>query len=162
MSDIRDQIEQQRGWLERLAQRVPGFRGYYDSENRREADKQVRDWGVARLDALVSHLHDATKAAELGDMDRYQELVNQVEKLRNEMRHADRGYSGFFDEIKWDDPALLDAIYERDQALVERIETTLEAGAAGAAVDELRTEIREISQALRDREHAILGLGGRH
>ena len=161
MSDVRDRIDEQRGWLERLAQRVPGFSGYYDRENRREADKQVRDWGVACLETLVSQLHDATKAAELGEMDQYQELVNQVDKLRNELRHADRGYSGFFDEIKWDDPAMLDAIYERDQVLVERIETTLEAGAAGASVGELRTEIREISQALRDREHAILGLGGR-
>lgn len=157
MSDVRDRMTEQRGPLERLVERIPGFRGYRDRERRREADKTVRDWGVQQLESLIAHLHDATKAAPLEQMDAWQEAVNQVEKLRNELRHADRGYAGFFDETKWDDPALLDAIHEHDAALVERIDATVDAGSGGAPLEELRTEIRQISEALRGRERAILG-----
>ncbi len=158
MTDVRERIEQQRNALERLVQRIPGFRGYREREGRREADRVVRDWGVQRLETLISHLHDATKQAPLEQMDTWQELVNQVEKLRNELRHSDRGHAGFFDEVKWDDPALLHALHERDAALVERIDATVDAGTGGAPLDELRAEIRQISEALRGREHAILGL----
>ena len=43
----------------------------------------VRNFGVSRLDRLGSELAEATKRAPLEQMDTYQEVTNQVEKLRN-------------------------------------------------------------------------------
>ena len=54
MADIHGTIDTQRNALERLVQRIPGFRGYYDKENRREADKLLRDYGVTLLDHVIA------------------------------------------------------------------------------------------------------------
>ena len=78
MADLNRVIRGQRNVLERLIQYVPGFRGYLDKENRREADRLVRDFGVSRLDRLGSELAEATKRAPLEQMDTYQEVTNQV------------------------------------------------------------------------------------
>ncbi len=161
LTDLKRVIREQRNVLERLIQHVPGFRGYFDKENRREADRLVRDFGVSRLDRLVSELAEATKRAPLEQMDTYQEVTNQVEKLRNALRYADQGYSGFFQEIKWDSEEVLQEVYCYDLELVEDIEALF------ARVDEedvepdaLRREVVELQRRLEDRRATILGLTG--
>ncbi len=159
MSDLLQTIRDQRNPLERLAQWIPGFRGYFDRENRREADKLLRDFGVTRLERMVSDLHDATKAAPLEQMDEFQEVVNQVERLQNELRHSDRGYSGFFSEIKWDDEDALAEVYERDAELVEKLVELSERTASGDfELAALRDEVRELQRAHADRRNGILDL----
>ena len=159
MSDLEQTIRDDRNAVERLGQAVPGFRGYFDRENRREADKLLRDFGVTRLERMVSDLHEATKRAPLEQMDEFGEVVNRVEKLRNELRNADRGYSGFFDEVKWDTDEALDAIYAQDERLVDRLVLLSEQVASGDfALDPLREQLRTLERAHADRRLAILGL----
>ncbi len=43
MSDLYDQIVNQRGSFEQLLARLPGFRGYVDKGARRTADRMLRD-----------------------------------------------------------------------------------------------------------------------
>ena len=161
LADLTRVIRSQRNALEILIQRVPGFRGYFDSENRREADRLIRDFGVSRLERLVSELTEATKRAPLERMDEYQEVTNQAEKLRNALRHADQGYSGFFQEVKWDGEAALQEIYCQDLDLVEDIEA-LCAGISDGDVEleQLRRELIGLQRRLTDRRAAILGLTG--
>ena len=159
MSDLEQTIREQRNPLERLVQWIPGFRGYFDRENRREADKLLRDFGVTRLERMVGDLHDATKAAPFEQMDEFQEVVNQVEKLRNELRHCDRGYSGFFDEIKWDDPDALADVYERDELVVEKLIELSERTASGDFdLAALRDDVRALARVHEDRRNVILQL----
>lgn len=159
MSDLEQTIRDDRNAVERLGQAVPGFRGYFDRENRREADKLLRDFGVTRLERMVSDLHEATKRAPLEQMDEFGEVVNRVEKLRNELRNADRGYSGFFDEVKWDTDEALDAVYAQDERLVEQLVLLSEQVASGDfALDPLREQLRTLERAHADRRLAILGL----
>ena len=159
MSDLEQTIRDDRNAVERLGQAVPGFRGYFDRENRREADKLLRDFGVTRLERMVSDLHEATKRAPLEQMDEFGEVVNRVEKLRNELRNADRGYSGFFDEVKWDTDEALDAVYAQDERLVDQLVLLSDQVAAGDfALGELREQLRTLERAHADRHLAILGL----
>jgi hypothetical protein len=44
MSDLYDQIASQRGSLEKLAARLPGFGGYIERATRRQADRMLRDY----------------------------------------------------------------------------------------------------------------------
>lgn len=159
LSDLDGEIREQRNALERLIQRVPGFRGYFERENRREADRLLRDFGCSRLGRVISELTDATKAAPLERMGAYQETINQAEKLRNALRHADQGYSGFFQETKWDREDMLIAVYARDLELVDDIEA-LCAGLETADLDPeaLRRELVALQRRLEDRRAAILGL----
>ena len=79
-ADRRDAIWEQRNPLEHLVQRIPGFRGYFGRENRREADRLLREFGVDHLDRVISELQRAARGAGLADLGTYGELIDQVEK----------------------------------------------------------------------------------
>lgn len=162
MAKVNETIREQRNALERLASRIPGFRGYIDREARREADKLLRHHGATRLERVVRELHEVAANSALDQLNDLHELMNEVEKLRAELRYADRGYSGFFDEIKLDSSARLDAVYEKDERIVDQIEQI-----AGQVSDvefqaaSVRAVVKRLGLALADRRTAILGLGSR-
>lgn len=161
MGDAHDLILDQRNWLERIVQRVPGFRGYFGAENRREADRVLRDFGVTRLDQVVSLLQEHAKEAALEDLQELRDVINGVEKVRNELRFADRGYAGFFSEIKWDAEDLLDAVYRNDEQIVESaLALAVVVEAHDYRVGDLRLELRALERALSERRSSILGLLG--
>ena len=162
MAKILETLHEQRGALERLGARVPGFRGYLGREERREADKLLRDHGAARLECVVSDLHEAVAKAALDEMGEYQVLIAQVEKIRAELRFADRGYSGFFDEQKLDSDAALDAVYAQDERIVAQVdELAAQVSDADFSPAALRGNVKRLGLALADRRNAILGLGSR-
>jgi hypothetical protein len=149
VSDVNQMIRGDRNFVERIVQLVPGFRGYYDRENRREADRLVRKFGVSKLDQLP-----------LAEKNDYQECVNQAEKLRNALQYSDRGYSGFFSEVKWDRPERLAAIYERDERIVGLIATLAESLTDGAIpLPDLRKELVSLQRSVEERRDVILNLG---
>ncbi len=160
MADLNEIIRRDRNFVERIGQLLPGFRGYFDRENRREADHMLRMSGTSKLDEMIALLHELTKAAPLAEKDDVQECVNQAEKLRHELRYSDRGYSGFFSEIKWDRPDRLAAIYERDEAIVVGIATLLDRLAdSDLPLAELRRELISLQRAVGERRNVILNLG---
>jgi hypothetical protein len=162
MAKIKETIREQRNPLERLVTRIPGFRGYADREARREADKLLREHGAARLERVVRELHEVAANSALDQLNDLHELINDVEKLRAELRYADRGYSGFFDEVKLDASAALDAVYEKDERIVDQIE---QIGGQVADVEfqaaSVRAVVKRLGLALADRRTALLGLGSR-
>ncbi|UCE87426.1 MAG: hypothetical protein JSU66_06865 [Deltaproteobacteria bacterium] len=160
MSNPNETIRGDRNLVERIVQLVPGFRGYYDRENRREADQLIRKFGVSKLDQLIAELHELTKNAPLREKDDYQECVNQAEKLRNALQYADRGYSGFFSEVKWDRPERLAALYERDEQIVALISTLAESLVEGGIpLPDLRAELILLQRTVEERRDVILNLG---
>jgi hypothetical protein len=161
MADLNQTIRDDRGFVERIVQLVPGFRGYFDRENRREADHAVRMCATKKLDHIIAELHDLTKRVPLGEKDECQECVNQAEKLRHELQYADRGYSGFFSEIKWDRPNRLSAIYEFDERILGTINTLTERALEGTVpLAELRKELISLQRDVGERRNVILNLGG--
>ena len=162
MAKVRETIRAQENALERLASRIPGFRGYRDREARREADKLVREHGARELERIVRELHEVAAKSALDELEDVSEIVSQAEKLTRELRFADRGYSGFFDDVKLDSEQALDAVYERDERVVAQIAeiaTQLESGELRVAA--LRALFKKLGLALADRRGAILGLGSR-
>jgi DNA-directed RNA polymerase specialized sigma subunit len=162
MARVRETIREQRHALERLVGKIPGFRGYHEREARREADKLLREHGANRLERVVRELHEIAANAALDELEDLHELLNDVEKLRAELRFADRGYSGFFDEVKLDASPSLDAVYEKDERIVEQIE---QVAAQVADVEfqaaSVRAVVKRLGLSLADRRTAILGLGSR-
>jgi hypothetical protein len=115
----------EQNWLERLADAVPGLKGYRDKEARRDTDKCFREYLADRIDRARRSLDDikATLVEEgqlerLDEIDRYSQ---RLLKIANLMRHATYGYSGFFDQVKIQE-AELDRIYQYDLSLVADVE----------------------------------------
>ena len=118
-------MSDQRNWLERLGEKIPGYGGYVTKERRRDVDKLHREHLADRLRAakqplneLMRELSSSGRLFEVGPVDRVLKKIDQVE---NRVRFASYGYAGFFDAVKIQEPQL-DAIYRFDLALVEKVE----------------------------------------
>jgi len=140
MTDFQGQIESGRGKLKELLLKVPGFKGYIEMEDRRTADKLLRDVVAARFQEMVDKLTEIqTEFVDRGDLAYLDDLETIVVKLRtfiDRINHAAYGYTGFFSAIKID-PEKLDRLYDYDQALLDGTEIM------AAAMDSLASAVDE-------------------
>jgi hypothetical protein len=114
-----------RNILERLVDKIPGFKGYQNREMRREVDKMQRDWIANQLDrarqGLQGKIRDWTRAGALDSLNDAASLEKLLDRFANRVRHADYGYSGFFDAVKVFE-AELERLYEFDLNLCTVVE----------------------------------------
>jgi hypothetical protein len=156
--------------LEKLANAIPGFRGYRERELRRDADRQQREHLASRLEANKKALNElADQATRGGALD----VINDVETARKRLdrvaarlRYAERGYSGFFDAVKVDE-TVLGRVYQLDLSLLEGVdavrtatEAARAAGPAGArpALPAVTTAVDALDARLNDREAVLRGV----
>ena len=162
-------MSDQRNWLERLGDKIPGYSGYVERERRRDIDKLHREHLADRLRAAKQPISDAVRELtsggrlmEIGPLDRAQKKIDQAE---NRVRFASYGYGGFFDVVKIEE-AQLDRLYQFDLALVEKVETIerhgreLSSKAAPAeglkqAATELERAVDELNRSFDERHRVI-------
>lgn len=169
MSDPLGKITEGKDLIGRIRNFLSGFTGYLDRENRREADKLLRQTIAQRYEEQWDRISQLQR--QLISEGRL-ELVDDLEaaniKLRafvDRARHASYGYSGFFDAVRVNE-AELTRIYEFDSALLENV--TKLAGAVDnvgasigtdglpAAIRNLVTLSQDSVDAFNRREEVIL------
>jgi hypothetical protein len=115
-----------RNWIEKIAKSIPGFKGYYKKEERRETDQQLREKIAKKLknvkDVLNEKGRKITKSGDLSLLDQIASIDKKLEKLIDSIQYANYGYGGFFDqkEISIDK---LHSIYEADLTLTEWVKS---------------------------------------
>ncbi len=129
MPEPRDHTKD-RGWIESILRKLPGFKGYLEKEYRRDSDALQRAWLADRLqrskralDAYGRTLVDAGKLEPLVLVDR---LKGRLDKNIGRIRGAMQGYSGFFDLVQVDETRL-DKVYEHDIAMMDLVDTLADA-----------------------------------
>lgn len=150
MSDPLGKITEGKDLIGKIRNFLAGFVGYVDRENRRDADKLLREmiaqqyeeqWG--KISELQRQLV-AEKSLELVD-----DLEAAAIKLRafvDRVKTASYGYAGFFDSVRIHSDEL-DKIYTFDLALLEGVETLSSAVdnvAASIGTDGLPAAIRHL------------------
>ena len=65
-------------------------------------------------------IKDVTRRSDLKQLTEYGDVQKYFEKVINNIRYSDRGYTGFFDLIKVKEDEL-DVIYEKDLEIVESV-----------------------------------------
>jgi hypothetical protein len=167
MEPILDKARAAQNALERIANSVPGFRGYREKELRRDADRLQREFVASRLDLNKKALNEMTNAAtRSGDL----AVINDIEAARKRLdrvaarvRYADRGYAGFFDTVKVDEAAL-GRVYEIDLGLIQGVEAVEAAARAVGttsvkeAVVAMIAQIEALDAQMTDREAVLNGL----
>ena len=150
MTDFQGQIEEGRGKLKDLLLKIPGFKGYIKMEDRRTADKMVRDVVADRfqeqLDRLTGVMSEFVDRGDLELMDKMEGVAVKMRTFIDKIRHATYGYSGFFDAIRIDE-SKLERLYEYDQALldgIDKVGETLENLAAEVDTDKIKTLIANL------------------
>jgi len=135
LDDLTEKVQSSQTKLEELMSKIPGFGGYKQKEQRREADKLLRLY-VARqyqeqLTRLSNIQYALTSQGGLNALKSVATLERGVTKLQlliDRIKTASYGYAGLFDAIKVDED-VLDRLYEFDQAMlggVDKIAATLD------------------------------------
>lgn len=164
--DIKEKAREQMNWLERLLHKIPGFKGYYEKELRRDSDRLQRDFIVKQLRQVKSSMNGVLQAASRQkDFEFLQAcdlFVKMLDSSIGAIRYADQGYSGFFDLLKIGE-AELDAVYELDAKIVDaalgfgdegkKLATT--PGASG--LEPLREELARINAWFEQRTALLKG-----
>jgi hypothetical protein len=156
MSDYQQQIQDDRGPLKNLLSKVPGFKGYLEKEDRRTADKLMREEIASRygkvlnkLDAVQTRMIDQ---GQIDHIDTLEAVVTKVQTFIDRIRNAAYGYSSFFSATKIEE-ADLERIYEYDQSLLEgapKMEELLLSVEAAENEAELQSLLDEMNHQARE------------
>jgi hypothetical protein len=171
-NDLYSRIVADRGSLEELGAKIPGFRGYMEMSARRQADRMIRDEVARRLRQQLTRLVNVEKvlldAGGLSYMSKTRSAKTKFQTFIDRIASDTAGYSGFFDAIKIDEDDLA-VIYSFDLALldyVNKFSTALDAfqnaATANQGVDEqiriLDALTIEANQAYSLRENVLLDI----
>lgn len=122
MTDGFEEAKARRSWLERLVDKIPGFRGFQDRELRRDVDRMQREHlskEAGRLKNKVrSKARAYTDAGKIGALHLFDRLDRRLDGLSQAVRFADYGASGFFDVVKFGESEL-EELYRFDLTLVD-------------------------------------------
>lgn len=172
MSELYDRIVSERGSLERLVARLPGFRGYVDNKARRTADRMLRDHIADQLSQRISRLVRIEKmlldSGGLSFMTETQSAKTKLQLYHDRVAAAVPGYSGFFAAIKIGAEEL-EKLYSFDEAQVRYLDqfdaalTELESAVnAKEGIDEAISKLDQLTVEANDafslRESVITGL----
>jgi hypothetical protein len=138
MSDLYDKVVSQQDILKKLIAKIPGFKGYFEMVDRRQADKVLREVIADRFQALWVRLstiqRDMVKAGKIDTIDDLEEAAIKLRTFVDRVKTASYGYTGFFDAIKINE-AELTQLYQYDLTMVEL------GDAVSAAIDNLEASV---------------------
>src|SRR4051812_47838883 len=158
-----------RGWIESVLRRLPGFKGYLEKEYRRDSDALQRSWLADRLqrakpalDAYGRTLVDAKKLDLLPQLDRFK---SRLDKSIGRIRGAMQGYSGFFDLVEVNE-TLLERVYEQDVKTMDAVDTLATSmeklsqatAETPAPFPQLDDQLSQVDQAIDHRQDMLKGL----
>ncbi|MEM0123877.1 MAG: hypothetical protein QXH39_06130 [Conexivisphaerales archaeon] len=154
MSDIRKEIEDNRGAAKKLELLIPGLKGYRKYDDLRVADDLLRHQVADKLDQARKNLESVRKQmAIVGDVSNITNigsLISQLQELGGKVLYAQQGYAPLVASIRIDDKKL-NELYEYDYEFVNAA-FTLASLTAGITYDPstIRSQIQTVSSAIDD------------
>ena len=173
MTDMMQNVSGQMDPFKKLASFIPGFNGYVERQNRRDADKLVRETVARRFEELwkrTSSLQsDLVSAGKIEFVDDLEKCAIQLRTFIDKINTAARGYSGLFDAVKINEKEL-EKLYNFDLAFfdladqighgLDNVEASLGDDAAlPAAIRNVATLGRQAVDTFERRTEAITGSG---
>jgi len=173
MSDLFDKVTGQMDFVKKLASYIPGFKGYIERQNRRAADKLLRESVADRYEELwtrTSNIQtDMVNEGMIALIDDMEQAAIQLRTFADKIRRATYGYAGFFDAVKINEPELAQ-LYQFDLAFYDvagQIDRALDNIEASMGDEEgLKAAIRNLISLTReavktyDRRYAMINGGG--
>ena len=124
MSDPLSKLHTPRGGLEKLADSIPGYKGYKQKEMRREADRILRETLARKYEEQWSRLNGVQKrllkSGGIEYMDEVESAANKLRGFIDKLKTAAMGYGGIFSAVRVKE-AQLDQLYQFDSALNDGI-----------------------------------------
>ena len=156
MGDLYDRVTSQQDVFKKLVSKIPGFEGYIERENRRSADKLLRETIAARFQALWQRIsgiqRDLVNAGRINLLDDVEQAEIKIRQFIDRVNTATYGYAGFFDAIKIRQDTL-EQIYQYDLTLVnlaDQLSSAADNLEASLDSDGLPAAIRNLVQKAQD------------
>ncbi len=138
MSDLFDRVTAEGDALKKILSKLPVFSGYFERQNRRAADKLMRETIANRFEEQWKRISSVQRSLiSEGGIQYVDDLEAAAVKLRqfiDRVRTASYGYAGFFDSIKVNEEELAQ-IYDYDLTLLNLVDEV------GRAIDNLETSL---------------------
>ena len=173
MDEFFQKVTSQVDPFKKLASYIPGFGGYVERQNRRDADKLLRDTVARRFDEQwkqASQLQvDMVNNGLIQYVDDMEKASLQLRTFIDKISTAPRGYSGLFDAVKINEKEL-EAIYQYDAAFfdladqvshaLDNVEASLgDEAALPAAIRNVTSIARLAVETYNRRTEAVTGNG---
>ena len=173
MDQFFEKVTSQQDPFKKLMSFIPGFSGYIDRQNRRDADKLLRDTVARRFEEQwkrTSQLQsDMVSSGMIAYVDDMEKAAIQLRTFINKITTAPRGYSGMFDAVKINEKEL-EAIYQFDAAFfdlaeqvgraLDNVEASLaDEAALPAAIRNVTSIARLAVETYNRRSEAVTGSG---
>jgi hypothetical protein len=170
MSDLFNRITDDQDIIRKLFSKIPGFSGYVERENRRAADKILREAVANRFEELWQRISsiqtDLISAGGLEFIDDIERAAIKIRQFIDRIRHASYGYSPFFNATKVNEEELA-KVYEFDLALLEHVdiisgaidnvETSIGTDGLPAAIRHLASLSQETVDLFNQRSEVLMG-----
>lgn len=121
MADFFQKITENQGSVEDLVRKIPGFSGYLEKEDRRNADRLLREQLVRIFEEQLGDFtrlqNELVNSGGIMHMERVQTIDTKMRTFIDRIESAAQGYAGLFDAIKVKEDALA-RLYAFDQALL--------------------------------------------
>ena len=162
MSDFFGRVTGDQDPFKKLASYIPGFSGYIERENRRAADKILRDTVARRFEEQYKRLSalqtDIISQGNIEFIDDLEKAALLMRTFTDKIRNATYGYSGLFDAVKINEEELA-KIYNYDTAFFEiadQIKNALDTvEASTGAIEGLPAAIRNLVTLARQAVNAF-------
>jgi hypothetical protein len=171
MEDFFQKVTSQQDPFKKLASIIPGFSGYIERQNRRDADKILRDTVARRFEEQwrrASQLQsDMVSNGQIAFVDEMEKAAIKLRTFIDKISTAPRGYSGMFDAVKINEKEL-ESIYQFDAAFfdlaeqvgraLDNVEASLgDAAGLPAAIRNVTTLARQAVETYNRRSEAVTG-----
>jgi len=168
MSDLFERIKSEQNPLEKIVSKIPGFDGYMERQQRRSADKILRETIADRFEEQWQRIsalqEDLVNQGELSYVDDLEKAALKLRTFIDRIRRASYGYAGFFDAVKVNQEELT-RIYQYDAAMLEmvdeigraidNVEASIGTDGLPAAIRNLVTRARESVELFNRRKEVI-------
>lgn len=171
MEEFFQKVTSQQDPFKKLASIIPGFKGYIERQNRRDADKVLRDTVARRFEdqwRRASQLQsDLVSNGQIAFVDDIERAAIKLRTFIDKISTAPRGYSGMFDAVKINENEL-ESIYQFDAAFfdlaeqvgrgLDNVEASLgDPAALPAAIRNVTTLARQAVETYNRRSEAVIG-----
>ena len=173
MPDIRQRVGEDQGILKKIQMFVPGFRGYRQREDLRDADRMLRDQLAKKLSLQRKQVEGARRLVKNAFNSKELELIGGViseyKKVEGLVSHSSMGYSGISADIQFKqdeitrlydyDASMIDGLTSMQQAIdqMKAALTAQDGQGAEAEVDQLRALIDNFEEQFKRRINIIQG-----
>ncbi len=171
MSDIFDKVVGDQDWFTKIVAKIPGFKGYINREERRTADKMLRECVANEFEnqyqRISSVQRDLISQGGLAYIDDLEAAAIKLRQFIDRVRTASYGYAGLFDAIKIKEEELAQ-VYQYDASLlalgadvaraIDNVEASIGTDGLPASIKHLVTVSQESLDAFNKRSDVMRGI----